>query len=152
MKRVVKVKVLLVDDHQVVRAGIRQILSETSDITVTDEAASGEELLTNLKTVSYDVIVLDISLPGMNGLEVLGRLKQDQPDLPVVMMSGNATIENAVQATKMGACDFVEKPLSTEKILITLDNALNLAHRANLSAGEHFRDRLRSRAEALPGE
>jgi DNA-binding NtrC family response regulator len=71
--------------------------------------------------------MLDVVMPEMDGLAVLERLREDHPEVPVVMMSGNATIEIAVRATKLGASDFVEKPLSTDKILITLDNALKLA-------------------------
>ena len=66
-------------------------------------------------------------MPEKDGLQVLEMLRQQQPDLPVVMMSGNATIEAAVQATRLGAVDFIEKPISTERILITLHNALKLS-------------------------
>ena len=90
-------------------------------------AGSGPACLKTVSEDGPDLVMLDVVMPEMDGLAVLRQLKEVNPDLPVVMMSGNATIETAVQATKLGASDFVEKPLSTEKILITINNALKLA-------------------------
>ena len=72
-----------------------------------------------------DLVLLDIKMAGMDGLEVLQRLKAGHEALPVVMISGHATVSTAVEATKLGAFDFIEKPLSTERVLVTVRNALD---------------------------
>jgi two-component system nitrogen regulation response regulator NtrX len=87
-------------------------------------AATGEEGITLVERESIDLVFLDIKMPGMDGLEVLGRLKAVAEDLPVVMISGHGTVATAVEATKLGAFDFIEKPLATERILLAIRNAL----------------------------
>jgi DNA-binding NtrC family response regulator len=123
--------VLIVDDEPNILTSLRRALEVEGYRAVV--ANSGAQALEAVLHEGPDLILLDVVMPGMDGLEVLRLLKDRQLDVPVVMMSGNATIETAVQATKLGAYDFVEKPLSTEKILITLENALRLAqlHREN---------------------
>jgi len=81
------IKVLIVDDHPVVRRGIRQILEETSDIMVADESDNGQDMLKKVMEYKYDVILLDISLPYMNGLEVLEELKTLKIETPVLILS-----------------------------------------------------------------
>jgi DNA-binding NtrC family response regulator len=117
--------VLLVDDEPNILASLKRALEVEGYRAQT--AASGAEALELASRGGPDILLLDVAMPAMDGLEVLRRLREHHPDLPVVMMSGNATIDVAVRATKLGASDFVEKPISTEKILITLENALKLA-------------------------
>jgi DNA-binding NtrC family response regulator len=88
-------------------------------------AGSGSVGLEKLAELEVDGVLLDVAMPEMDGLEVLARIRSEYPEAFVVMMSGNATIETAVQATKLGAHDFVEKPLSTDKLLLTVQNALS---------------------------
>ena len=90
-------------------------------------AGSGAIGLEKLAEHDIDIILLDVMMPEMDGLETLRRIREVRPEISVVMMSGNATIDTAVSATKLGAHDFVEKPLSTEKLLITLQNTLSYA-------------------------
>ncbi len=117
--------ILIVDDEPNILTSLRRALEvEGYRALVAD---SGPRALELTPQEGPDLVLLDLVMPEMKGLEVLRRLKEQQPELPVVMMSGNATIEDAVEATKLGAYDFVEKPLSTEKILITIENALKLA-------------------------
>jgi DNA-binding NtrC family response regulator len=120
-----KATVLIVDDEPNILTSLRRALELEGYRALV--AGSGSICLDKLASEGPDLVLLDVVMPEMDGLAVLERLKQQQPELPVVMMSGNATIENAVQATKIGATDFVEKPLSTDKILITIENALDLA-------------------------
>ena len=120
-----RARLLIVDDEPNILTSLRRAL-ELEDYQAS-VAGSGAVCLEKAAREGPDLVLLDVVMPQMDGLAVLAQLKKDQPDLPVVMMSGNATIESAVQATKLGACDFVEKPLSTEKLLITIDNALDMA-------------------------
>ena len=89
-----------------------------------DAVDSGEACLERLARQTYDVVVLDIWLPGMDGLATLARMRERQIDVQVVIISGHGNIESAVRAIKMGAFDFVEKPLSLEKTVLVVRNAL----------------------------
>src|SRR6202044_2633050 len=93
------------------------------EATVCDNAAKALELA---KTQHFDLIFSDVVMPGKDGLALLEELKKQGVTAPVVMMSGQAHIEMAVRATRLGALDFLEKPLTTEKLLVTLDNALKI--------------------------
>jgi two-component system nitrogen regulation response regulator NtrX len=115
-------RILVVDDEQGVRSSLSAVLGDEGFEVET--AASGEECLGIVKERSFEAILLDIWLPGRDGLETLKSLRRMGVDASVVMISGHGTIETAVRATKLGAHDFVEKPLSLEKILLTLKNAL----------------------------
>jgi len=87
-------------------------------------ARSGEEALEELQQDLPDALLLDIWMSGIDGLAVLERVKQFAPQLPVIIISGHGNVETAVRATKLGAFDFVEKPLSLERILVSIQNAL----------------------------
>ena len=116
--------ILIVDDEPNILTSLRRALEVEGYTSVV--AGSGPRCLERVTRDGPDLVLLDVVMPEMDGLQVLQRLRQEHQDLPVVMMSGNATIENAVAATKMGAIDFVEKPLSTDKLLICIENALKL--------------------------
>jgi two-component system nitrogen regulation response regulator NtrX len=114
--------ILVVDDEPGVRSSLSGVLrDEGFDV---DAAASGEECLDRAARGEYDVIVLDVWLPGIDGLVTLRRLRERKVDAQVVMISGHGNIESAVRAIKMGAFDFVEKPLSIEKTVLVVRNAL----------------------------
>jgi two-component system nitrogen regulation response regulator NtrX len=114
--------ILIVDDEAGVRASLGGVLRDEG-YTV-DAVDSGEACLQQLAQRTYDVILLDIWLPGMDGLVALEQVVARSPDVPVVMISGHANIESAVRATKLGAFDFIEKPLSLEKTMLVVRNAL----------------------------
>src|SRR5687767_2424604 len=117
-----KPSVLIVDDEAGVRSALSGVLRDEG--YQTDAVESGEACLDRVSRAPYDVIVLDIWLPGMDGLATLERLRQRHVDAPVVMISGHGNIESAVRAIKMGAFDFVEKPLSLEKTVLVIGNAV----------------------------
>jgi len=117
-----KSRILVIDDEAAIRDSLRMILEyEGYDFA---GAATGEEGIGVVEREAVDLVFLDIKMPGMDGLEVLGRLKKVAESLPVVMISGHATVATAVEATKMGAFDFIEKPLTTERVLLTIRNGL----------------------------
>ena len=117
-----KPHILIVDDEAGVRSALSGVLrDEGYDVEAVD---SGEACLDRVSRAPYDAIVLDIWLPGMDGLVTLARLRERRVDAPVVMISGHGNIESAVRAIKLGAFDFVEKPLSLEKTVLVVGNAV----------------------------
>jgi two-component system, NtrC family, nitrogen regulation response regulator NtrX len=117
-----KPNVLIVDDEAGVRSALSGVLRDEG--YAVDAVDSGEACLDRVTREPYDVIVLDIWLPGIDGLATLARLRERRVDAPVVMISGHGNIESAVRAIKMGAFDFVEKPLSLDKTVLVVGNAV----------------------------
>lgn len=114
--------ILIVDDEEAIRTSLRGILEDEGYSVV--EAASGEAALAQIPHHDLSAVLLDIWMEGMDGLETLRRLKERDADLPVIIMSGHGTIDTAVSATKMGAYDFLEKPLSLDRVLLLLERAI----------------------------
>lgn len=121
----VKYEVLIVDDEDDVLAALAGILED--DGYHVRRAGNGQQCLDAITERVPHLVLLDIWMEGMDGLEVLGRLKRRVPDLPVIMISGHGTIETAVQATQKGAYDFIEKPPSVERLLLTCNRAIREA-------------------------
>ncbi len=122
-------RILIVDDEDAIRRTLKDIL--TYEKFTVDEAKDGMEGLAKIKSNDYDVVLMDIKMPNMDGMDALERLQDIQPDLPVIMISGHANIDNAVEAVKKGAFDFISKPPDLNRLLITVRNALeqgNLVH------------------------
>ncbi|HET7206624.1 MAG TPA: sigma-54 dependent transcriptional regulator [Terriglobales bacterium] len=115
--------VLIVDDESGIRQSLKGVLEDEGYKAF--EAETGEACLDLLRKRSFDAIFLDIWLPGMDGLETLQKIKELDQGTEVIMISGHGTIETAVRATKLGAFDFLEKPLSLDKTLILLKNAID---------------------------
>src|SRR6202171_105645 len=114
--------ILIVDDEAGIRDSLAGVLSDEG-YTVSS-VASGEACLETVQKGAFDVVLLDIWLPGIDGLETLERIRQLDNPPEVIMISGHGTIETAVRATKLGAYDFLEKPLSLDKTLILVKNAV----------------------------
>ena len=137
-----KPTILIVDDEPGVRSALTGVLRDEG-YTV-ESVATGEECLDRVTRGAVDLIVLDVWLPGMDGLATLARLRERQVDAQVVLISGHGNIESAVRAIELGAFDFVEKPLSLEKTVLVVRNALrqrllemeNLALRARVDRRE----------------
>ncbi len=118
-----KHKILIVDDESSIRRTLCDIL-EFENFQV-EEAENGMEGLAKAKDGKFDLVIMDIKMPQMDGLEALERLQILQPDLPVIMISGHGTIETAVEAVKKGAFDYISKPPDLNRLLITVRNALD---------------------------
>lgn len=116
-------QILIVDDEKSIRSTLKEIL-EYEGYKV-DEAADGAEGLEKIKNNDYKVVLCDIKMPKMDGMEVLTKAAEVSPDTPFVMISGHGTIETAVEATKKGAYDFISKPPDLNRLLITLRNAMD---------------------------
>ncbi|MBY5957877.1 sigma-54 dependent transcriptional regulator [Membranicola marinus] len=119
-------RILIVDDEDAIRRTLKDIL--TYEKFKVEEAKDGMEGLAKIKKNSYDVVLMDIKMPNMDGMDALERLQDIQPDLPVIMISGHANIDNAVEAVKKGAFDFISKPPDLNRLLITVRNALEQGH------------------------
>jgi len=116
-------KILIVDDEASIRKTLREIL-EFEKYKV-DEAVDGLDCMVKLKQTEYDVLIMDIKMPKMDGLEALERVQILAPDTPVIMISGHANIDTAVDAVKKGAFDFISKPPDLNRMLITVRNAMD---------------------------
>lgn len=117
--------ILIIDDEKSIRKTLREIL-EYENYKV-EEAIDGSEGLNMMKNNIYDVVLLDIKMPKMDGMEVLEKIQANYADTPVIMVSGHGTLETAVEAVKKGAFDFVAKPMDLNRLLITVRNALERA-------------------------
>jgi len=115
--------ILLIDDEKSIRNVLKDILQHEGYRI--EEAADGEQGLQKLVAQPFDLVLCDIKMPKMDGLEVLQQIMQLQPDVPVIMISGHGTIETAVDAVKKGAFDFIAKPPDLNRLLITIRNALD---------------------------
>ncbi len=132
-----KAKILITDDEKSIRNALREIL-EFENYTVL-EAENGEEALKIIQTETVDLVLLDIKMKGMDGIEVLEKIKEMYSELPVIMISGHGNIKIAVKATKSGAFDFLEKPPDLNRLLISVRNALK--------SSELIRENLQIRTE-----
>jgi DNA-binding NtrC family response regulator len=113
--------ILIIDDEKAIRKTLTEILSfEGYDIV---EAADGEEGLKQFKEKAYDVVLCDIKMPKLDGMEFLQKATEHNPDVPIIMISGHGNIETAVEAVKKGAYDFIQKPPDLNRLLITIRNA-----------------------------
>lgn len=128
--------ILVVDDEEGIRSSLGGILEDEGYRVIF--ATDGFEALESVRMETPDLVLLDIWMPRMDGLETLQRLKELMPSITVIMMSGHGTIETAVRSTKLGAYDFIEKPLSLEKVVLTVNNALVL-HKLKVE-NENLRD------------
>jgi two-component system nitrogen regulation response regulator NtrX len=115
--------ILIVDDEESIIQSLEGILTDEGFDVIS--ATAGQEALEKIDEIMPDLVLLDIWMPGMDGIETLIKTKESHPHLQVVMMSGHGTIETAVKATKLGAYDFIEKPLSLEKVILSINNALD---------------------------
>lgn len=114
-------KILIIDDERAIRRALREILEfESFEVF---EAENGKDGLEAVKNILFDIIFCDIKMPGMDGMEVLDELIKSRVETPIIMISGHANIDTAVQAIKKGAFDFIEKPLDLNRILVTIRNA-----------------------------
>ncbi len=114
------IKILIADDHAIVREGLKQIVAETADMVVADEATSGHEVLDKAWNNEYDVVVLDISMPGRNGVDILKQLKRRRPHLPVLVLSMHPEEQYAVRVLKAGAAGYLTKESAPGELITAI--------------------------------
>jgi len=111
------IKVLVADDHTLVRKGLKKILLDTKDVKVVDEASDDKEILTKVSNNDYDLVLLDISLPGRNGIDVLKQIKCMRPELPVLILSMYPEEQYAIRSIKAGASGYLTKESAPDELI-----------------------------------
>jgi len=111
------IKLLIADDHTIVREGLKQILADTPNISVVGEANSGQEVIKKVAVGNFDLVLLDISLPGMSGLDVLKQIRLLKPDLPVLILSMYPEEQYAIRSLKAGASGYLTKESAPEELI-----------------------------------
>jgi two-component system, NarL family, invasion response regulator UvrY len=151
------IKILVVDDHAVVREGIKQILAGQADMVVEDEAGSGTETLSKVMKQNFDLLLLDISMPGRNGIEVLEEIKSLRPKLPVLILSMHPEEQYAVRMLRAGAAGYLTKASAPQELIsairkvsrggkyITISLAEKLAFDLDAGADKPLHEKLSNR-------
>lgn len=136
------IKLLVADDHAIVRKGIEQIISETDDITVADEAQNGQEVLEKVRKNHYDMALLDISMPGRDGLDILKELRSLHPKLSVLMLSMYPEEQYAVRALRSGAAGYLTKESAPDELITAIRKVFSGGKYVSASLAEKLADNL----------
>ena len=111
------IKILIADDHAIVREGLKQIIRETSDMVVADEASTAQEVLEKVWKNDYDVVLLDISMPGRSGLDILKQLRSQRPELPILVLTIHPEEQYAVRVLRAGASGYLTKESAPDELI-----------------------------------
>ena len=141
------IRVLIADDHTVVRRGLGQIVSETMDIELTGEASSGDEVLDLVREEDFDVVVMDINMPGRSGLDVLKQLKAEFPELPVLILSMHDEDQYAVRMLRAGASGYLTKETAADKLVEAIRRVAEGGKYMSPAVAESLLNRLESKTE-----
>ena len=114
------IRVLLADDHAIVRAGLKEILADTGDITVAGEATNGQEVMERVRGQDFDVAVLDMSMPGRSGIELIKQVKDEKPKLRILILTMHSEQQYAVRALKAGASGFLTKEAAADQLVAAI--------------------------------
>jgi DNA-binding NarL/FixJ family response regulator len=144
------IRVFIADDHGIVRKGMKQILSRTADIEVAGEASTGQEALEKIWANNFDVVILDISLPGRNGLEILKQIKSQQPKLPVLILSMYPEDQYAVRVLKAGAAGYLTKESDKSELIEAIRRIAQGKKYITPELAERLADELKPGADKAP--
>lgn len=139
------IKILIADDHAIVRRGLKQILTETPDMIVAGEAHNGQDLLEKMRSDQWDVVVLDISMPGRGGLDILKQLKSERPKLPVLMLTIHPEDQYAVRVLRAGASGYLTKESAPDHLV----EAIRKVARGGKYISPHLAERLAFNLESI---
>ena len=146
------IKVLIADDHPVVRKGLREIVKEAFHVAIADEVSNGQEVLERVAKNDYDVVLLDISMPGRNGLDVLKELKGQKPKLPVLVLSIHPEEQYAVRVLKAGASGYLTKESAQDELISAIQKVSTGRKYISPSLAERLALDLEMGAEKPPHE
>ena len=146
------IEVIIADDHPIVRAGLKQIIMEQNGITVSGEAANGADLLKQLRQRDYDVVLLDLSMPGMDGIDVLKQLKIDKPHLPVIILTVHPETQYALRVLKAGAAGYLNKTSAADELIQAIRKVQRGGKYISTSLAEKIAFALDGDSDGLPHE
>jgi len=146
------IKILVVDDHAIVRDGLKRLLVDTPDMVVADEASNGEEVINKVGNNDYDLVLLDISLPGRDGLDVLKQLKCTNPQIPVLILSMYPEEHYAVRSLRAGASGYLTKQNSSDELIGAIRKVAQGRRYITLSLAEKLAFELGVDVRKLPHE
>jgi DNA-binding NarL/FixJ family response regulator len=147
-----KISILIADDHPIVRAGFKQVISETADMVVADEAGNGQEVMNLIHKKDYDIILLDISMPGRNGLEIVKDLKTEKPRIPVMILSIYPEEQYAIRALRAGASGYMTKASAPHELIAAIRKICQGGKYISSSLAEKLTDYLDTDASKQPHE
>jgi two-component system invasion response regulator UvrY len=136
-------KILIADDHPLIRQGVKQTLAENPDLIVTDEAASGLQVLEKVRKGDFDVVILDLSMPGMSGIDVLKQIKKEKPGLAILILSRFSEEQYAIAAMKAGASGYVTKTTVVDELVDAVKKVLSGRKYISVSLAEKIAGELR---------
>jgi len=146
------IKILLADNHPIVRAGLKQILTQYDDLTVTDEAGTSQEIFNKIDTNNYDVILLDIAMPGRSGIEIIKDLKSEKPGTSVLVLTYYPEEHYAVRALKAGASGYLMKKSAPDELLEAIKTVSGGRKYLSASVAERLAYELEQDGEKTPHE
>lgn len=144
------IRIIIADDHPIVRSGLKQIIADDPGIEVVDEASDGYELLRKLRTKDFDLIILDISMPGVDGLETLKQIKAEKPNARVLILTLHPEERYAVRLLRSGADGYLTKECATDQLLEAIKKVYSGRKFISVSLAEKLVQELTSESETVP--
>jgi DNA-binding NarL/FixJ family response regulator len=146
------IRILIADDHPIVRAGLRQILIEAADMVVAAEASDGHEVLAKVREAEFDVVLLDLTIPGLSGLDVLKQVKSEKPNLRVLILSVHPEDQYAVRVLRAGAWGYVTKASAPEQLIAAIRKVHEGRRYVSPVLAEQLAEHLEPGAATMPHE
>ena len=146
------IKIVIADDHEIVRAGLKQIIADEEDMEVAGESNSGEKLIELIKKNEYDVVLLDLKMSGMNGIEVMKHIKTIKPSIPVIVLSMHAEDQYAVRTIKAGASGYITKETAGDNLIAAVKKVVAGGKYISPTLAETLADSIAGGGSELPHE
>jgi len=146
------IRILIADDHPIVRAGLKQVIADAPDMTVADEAADGHEVLAKVRHAEFDVVLLDLTIPGLSGLDVLKQVKSEKPNLRVLILSVHPEDQYAVRVLRAGAWGYVTKASAPEQLIAAIRKVHGGKRYVSPVLAEQLAEHLEPGAATMPHE
>ncbi|MCX7981675.1 MAG: response regulator transcription factor [Syntrophales bacterium] len=147
-----KIEILIADDHPIVRAGFKQVLADTGDMEVAAEASNGQEVMSLIRKRDFDIILLDISMPGRNGLEILKDIKALKPKIPVLFLSIYPEEQYAIRALRAGAAGYLTKASAPHELIAAIRKVTSGGKYISTALAEKLTDYLGTDLDKAPHE
>ena len=144
------IRVIIADDHAIIREGLKQIIAESPEMSVASEASDGQLLLEKIRKETFDVVLLDISMPGRSGIEILKQLKLEKPSLPVLMLSMHPEEQYALRAMKAGASGYLTKETAPDELIKAIKKVISGGKYITSTLAEHLAEVYERDVEDLP--